>query len=117
VHECSPQDIATFLKLTNAAGAWLANNFADRIGRLIELRGNMADALFRPAAMPDILAELEVSDEANRRGVNVQVAQRLGAGMVQGIATSPIAALPRGRTVLKPPLPIARIYLKRASTF
>jgi RNA polymerase sigma factor (sigma-70 family) len=125
VHECSHQDIATFLNLPVATvnnrlhaarvqlkqrmltmvpqtleAHGLPDNFADRIGRLIEVRGNVADALFNPTAMPDILAELEVSDEANRRGVNVQVVQRLGAGMVRGIATSPIAALPRGSTVL-----------------
>ena len=60
----------------------------------------MVDALFDPAAMPDILAELAVSDEANRRAVNVQVVQRRGAGIVRGIANSPIDALPRGSTVL-----------------
>jgi RNA polymerase sigma factor (sigma-70 family) len=125
VHECSHQDIATFLKLPLATvnnrlhaarvqlkqrmltmvsqtlqAHGLPNNFADRIGRLIDVRGNVVDALFDPTAMPDILAELEVSDEANRRAVNLQVAQRLGAGIVRGIATSPIAALPRGSTVL-----------------
>jgi RNA polymerase sigma-70 factor, ECF subfamily len=124
VHECSHQDIATFLSLPGATVNnrlhaarvqlkqrmtmvsetlqvhGLPDNFADRIGRLIEVRGNVVDALFDPTAMPDILAELEVSDEANRRGVNLQVAQRLAAGIVRGIATSPIAVLPRGSTVL-----------------
>ena len=78
----------------------LPDDFANRIGRLIEARGSVVDALFDPAAMPDILAELEVSDEANRRGVNIQVVQRRGGGIVRGIATSPIDALPRGSTVL-----------------
>ena len=125
VHECSHQDIATFLNLPVATvnnrlhtaraqlkqrtltmvsqtlqTHGLPDNFANRIGRLIEVRGNVVDALFDPSAMPDILAELEVSDEANRRGVNVQVVQRLGAGVVRGIATSSIDALPRGSTVL-----------------
>jgi hypothetical protein len=125
VHECSHQDIATFLSLPVATvnnrlhaarvqlkqrmltmvsqtlqAHGLPDNFADRIGRLIEVRGNVVDALFDPTAMPDILAELEVSDEANRRAINLQVVQRLGAGMVRGIATSSIAALPRGSTVL-----------------
>jgi RNA polymerase sigma factor (sigma-70 family) len=125
VHECSHQDIATFLNLpagtvnnrlraartqlkertltmmsqTLQAHA-LPDDFANRIGRLIEARGSVVDALFDPAAMPDILAELAVSDEANRRAVNVQVVQRRGAGMVRGIANSPIDALPRGSTVL-----------------
>ena len=38
----------------------LPDDFANRIGRLIEARGSMVDALFDPAAMPDLLAELEV---------------------------------------------------------
>jgi RNA polymerase sigma factor (sigma-70 family) len=124
VHECSHQDIATFLSLPVATvnnrlhaartqlkqrmlamtqtlqTHGLPDDFANRIGRLIEARGGVVDALFDPAAMPDILAELEVSDEANRRGVNIQVVQRRGDGIVRGIATSPIDALPRGSTVL-----------------
>jgi RNA polymerase sigma-70 factor (ECF subfamily) len=125
VHECSHQDIATFLNLSvatvnnrlHAARAQLRertltmmtqalqahglpDDFANRIGRLIEARGSVVDALFDPAATPDILAELAVSDEANRRAVNVQVVQRRGAGIVRGIANSPIDALPRGSTVL-----------------
>ncbi|MFZ3226922.1 MAG: sigma-70 family RNA polymerase sigma factor, partial [Xanthobacteraceae bacterium] len=125
VHECSHQDIATFLSLPVATvnnrlhaartqlkqrtlammtqtlqSRGLPDDFANRIGRLIEARGSVVDALFDPAAVPDILAELEVSDEANRRGVNIQVVQRRGGGIVRGIATSPIEALPRGSTVL-----------------
>lgn len=48
----------------------------------------MIDAPFDPTAMPDILAELAVSDEANRRAVNVQVVQCRGAGIVRGIANA-----------------------------
>ena len=125
VHACSHQDIATFLNLPVATvnnrlhaartqlkertltmmtqtlqTHGLPDDFANRIGRLIEARGSVVDAMFDPAAMPDILAELAVSDEANRRAVNVQVVQRRGAGIVRGIANSPIDALPRGSTVL-----------------
>lgn len=125
VHECSHQDIATFLNLPLATvnnrlhaartqlkrrteamvtqtlqTNGLPDDFASRIGRLIEVRGTVIDALFDPTAMPDILAELEVSDETNRRGVPVQVVQRRGSGVVRGIAVSPIDALPRGSTVL-----------------
>ena len=125
LHECSHQDIATFLNLPVATvnnrlhaartqlkermlimmtralqTHGLPDDFANRIGRLIEARGRVVDALFDPAAMPDILAELAVSDEANRRAVNVQVIQRRGAGVVRGIANSPIDALARGSTVL-----------------
>ena len=125
LHECSHQDVATFLNLPVATvnnrlhaarrllkqrtlamvtqtfqTHGLPDEFANRIGRLIEARGSVVDALFDPSAMPDILAELEVSDEANRCGINVQVVQRRGADIVRGIATSPIGDLPRGSTVL-----------------
>ena len=78
----------------------LPDDFANRIGRLVETRGDVVDILFDPNAMPDILSELAVSDEANRRAVNVQVMQRPGAGVVRGVAISPIGDLPRGSTVL-----------------
>jgi len=125
VHECSHQDIATFLNLSvttvnnrlHAARSQLKermlamvtqtlhthglpDDFANRIGRLIATRGNLVEVLFDPAAMPDILAELAVSDEPNRRAINVQVVQRRPQGIVRGIATSPTDALPRGSTVL-----------------
>jgi RNA polymerase sigma factor (sigma-70 family) len=124
-HECSHQDIANFLGLSAAtvnnrlhaartklkrrmltmvtqtlhANA-LPGDFANRIGRLIEARGSIVDILFDPNAMPDILSELAVSDEANRRAINVQVVQRPGDGIVRGIAGLPIDSLPRGSTVL-----------------
>jgi F0F1-type ATP synthase beta subunit len=125
VHECSHQDIANFLGLSAATvnnrvhaartklkrrmltivtqtlqTHALPDDFANRIGRLIEARGNVVDILFDPNAMPDILSELAVSDEANRRAINVQVVQRPSAGIIRGIAGLPIDGLPRGSTVL-----------------
>jgi len=125
VHECSHQDIANFLGLSAATvnnrvhaartqlkrrmltmvtqtfqTHALPDDFANRIGRLIEARGNVVDMLFDPNAMPDILSELAISDEANRRAINVQVVQRPGAGVVRGISVLPIDGLPRGSTVL-----------------
>ena len=113
VHECSHQDIVTFLGLSlptvnnrlHAArkqlkqrmmtmmkdtlhSHGLPDDFANRIGRLVEARGGIVEALFDPAAMPDILAELAVSDEANRRAVNVHVVQRMGNGLVRGVVHS-----------------------------
>jgi RNA polymerase sigma factor (sigma-70 family) len=125
VHECSHQDIAVFLGLTvttvnnrlHAARselkerivtmvantlhvAALPDDFANRIGRLIEARGDMVEALFDPAALPDLMTELTVSDEVRKRAVTIQVMQRPGGGIVRGIATSPVEDLPRGATVL-----------------
>src|SRR5437899_2211961 len=120
VHECSHQDIATFLGLPVATvnnrlhaarsklkermlamvnetfhAHALPDDFANRIGRLIEARGAVVEVLFDPDAPPDVLTELAVSDEANRRAVAVQVFQPPSRGLVRGIALSPAAVLPR----------------------
>jgi RNA polymerase sigma factor (sigma-70 family) len=125
VHECSHQDIATFLSLSVSTvnnrlhvarkhlkqrmltmmkdtlhAHALPDDFASRVGRLVETRGGVVEALFDPGSMPDILAELAVSDEANQRAVNVHVVQRSGGGLVRGVALSQFEALPRGATVL-----------------
>jgi RNA polymerase sigma factor (sigma-70 family) len=143
LHECSHQDIATFLNLPLATvnnrlhearsqlkermltmvrdalrEHQLPDDFANRIGRLIEARGNVVDVLFDPAATPDILAELTVSDEANRRGVKIQVAQRPAPGLVRGLAAAPAYTLARGSTVLSSgqhiSQPVARVEFARA---
>jgi RNA polymerase sigma factor (sigma-70 family) len=125
IHECSHQDIAVFLGLPVATvnnrlhaarsklkermlvmvnetlhAHALPDDFANRIGRLIEANGAVIDALFDPNSLPDILSELAVSDEANRRAIAVQVIQRPAGGVVRGIALSPADGLPRGSTVL-----------------
>jgi hypothetical protein len=104
VHECSHQDVATFLGLsvatfnnrlhaarlhlkqrmltmvTNTLHAnALPDDFANRIGRLIESRGDVVDALFDPAALPDLLTELTVSDKARKDGVKIHVMRRPAA--------------------------------------
>jgi F0F1-type ATP synthase beta subunit len=78
----------------------LPDDFANRIGRLIETRGDMVEALFDPASLPDLMTKLAVSDEARKRSVTIQVMQRSGGGIVRGVANAPIEALPRGATVL-----------------
>jgi len=125
IHDCSHQDIAVFLGLSVATvnnrlhaarsrlrertlvmvnetfqAHPLPDDFANRIGRLIEARGAVAEALFDPNAPPDILSELAVSDEANRRAVVLQVIQPPSGGIVRCIALSPVDALPPGSTVL-----------------
>jgi len=125
IHECSHQDIAVFLGLPVATvnnrlhaarsklkermlvmvnetfhAHALPDDFANRIGRLIEARGAVVEALFNPDDPPDVLTELAVSDEANRRAVAVQVMQPPSGGLVRGIALSLPVALPRGSTVL-----------------
>jgi len=105
IHECSHQDIANFLGISattvnnrlHAARSklkervltmvaetlqahGLPDDFANRIGRLVGARGDVIEALFDPQSLPDLLAELAVSDETNRRTMTVQVIQRPGGG-------------------------------------
>lgn len=133
LHDCSHQDIAVFLGLSTATvnnrlhtarsklkermlamvsdtlhGNALPDDFANRIGRLVESRGNVIEVLFDPSSLPDLLTELAVSDEANKRAVAVQVVQRPGGGLVRAVALSPDAELPRGATVLNEQRPNLR---------
>jgi RNA polymerase sigma factor (sigma-70 family) len=125
VHECSHQDIALFLGLSattvnnrlHAARSrlkermltmvsqtlqshGLPDDFANRIGRLVEARGQVVEARFDPDALPDLLAELVLSDETNSRPVTVQVIQRPGGGIVRGVTISPVDGVPRGASLL-----------------
>jgi RNA polymerase sigma factor (sigma-70 family) len=128
VHDCSHQDIATFLSLPLAIvnnrlhaarkqlkqrmltmvtetlhAHALPDAFAHRVGRLIEARGKVVESLFDAAAPPDLLSELEISDEAQGRAIAVQIVQRPGGGIVRGIAVSQVDSVPRGATVLRRP--------------
>ena len=125
IHECSHQDIAAFLGLSAATvnnrlhaarshlkqrmltmvtntlhSQALPDDFANRVGRLIDTKGDVVEALFDPAALPDLMTELAVSDEARKRSVTIRVMQRSGGGIVRGVANSPIESMPRGATVL-----------------
>jgi RNA polymerase sigma factor (sigma-70 family) len=130
VHDCSQQDIAAFLELPPATvnnrlhaarrtlkermldmmtetlrSHGLPDDFAHRIGRLVDTRDIVVDALFDPQSLPDLLSELAVSDEANRRLVTVQVIQRPGRGIVRAVALPSADGLPtdlppRGTAVL-----------------
>jgi RNA polymerase sigma factor (sigma-70 family) len=125
VHDCSQQDIATFLGLpvttvNNRLHAGrtqlkkrmvtamrdtlrahrLPDDFAARIGWIVRASDNVVDARFDPASLPDVLTELAVSDESQQRAVSLQVVQRLGNGVVRCVAASPIASLSPGMTVM-----------------
>jgi RNA polymerase sigma-70 factor (ECF subfamily) len=125
VHQCSHQDIAAFLDLSLATvnnrlhaarvhlkermlamtpdtlkAHALPDDFANQIGRLVAARGHVVDALFDPASLPDILGELAVSDERQRRSIALQVIQRPGGGVVRAVAAAPVDEVPRGATVL-----------------
>jgi RNA polymerase sigma factor (sigma-70 family) len=125
VHECTQQDIATFLGLPvttinnrlHAARAQLKrrtltmvkdtleahrlpDDFAARIGRIVRARDGVVEVLFDPARLPDPLTELTVSDQARRRAVTVQVVQLLKDGVVRCVPLAPGDGLAPGMTVL-----------------
>jgi RNA polymerase sigma factor (sigma-70 family) len=147
LHDCSQQDIAAFLELPLATvnnrlhaarrtlkermldmmtetlrSHGLPDDFAHRIGRLVDTRDVVVDALFDPQSLPDLLSELAVSDEANRRLVTVQVIQRPGRGVVRAVVLPstdglPVDAPPRGTAVLnalrRSETPVDRAALER----
>jgi len=125
VHDCTQQDIATFLSLPvttvnnrlHAARKQLKrrmltmvkdtleahrlpDDFAARIGRIVRAREGVVEVLFDPTNLPDPLTELTVSDKARRRAVTVQVVQLLEDGVVRCVPLSPGEGLAAGMTVL-----------------
>lgn len=125
VHDCTQQDIATFLSLPvttvntrlHAARQQLKrgtltmvkdtleahrlpDDFAARIGRIVRAREGVVEVLFDPTNLPDPLTELTVSDSPRRRAVAVQVVQLLEDGVVRCVPLSPIDGLSAGMTVL-----------------
>jgi RNA polymerase sigma factor (sigma-70 family) len=131
VHDCSHQDIATFLGVPvttvnnrlHAARAQLKrrtltmvkdtleshplpDDFAARIGRIVSARERVVDARFDPLSLPDFLTELVASDDARRRAVSLQVVQRLPDGVVRCVVTSPGETLEPGMTVLSAGRPV-----------
>src|SRR5262249_19429060 len=125
VHECSQQDIATFLgvpvtTVNNRLHAartqlkrrtltmvkdtleahQLSADFAARIGRIVSARDGVIDERFAPKALADVLTELVASDETRPGAVTLQVVQRLGEGVVRCVVTSSEGALAPGMTVV-----------------
>ena len=143
VHDCTQQDIATFLGLPlttvnnrlHAARTQLKrrtltmvkdtleahrlpDDFAARIGRIVRAREGVVEVLFDPTNLPDPLTELTVSDESQRRAVKVQVVQLLDDGVVRCVPMSPSEGLTPGMTVLssgrRTEVPVSREVLDGA---
>ena len=125
VHDCSQQDIAAFLDLpvttvNNRLHAVrmrlkqrrltmtqetlrpraLDDSFAHRIGRLLSAADGLVDILFDPNALPDLLAELSISDERAKGLIKAQVTQRRAGGVVRAMPLSPVETIARGATVM-----------------
>jgi hypothetical protein len=74
------------------------DGFANRTGRLIELRGDVVDALFDPAALPDLLTELTSQRQGARRRRQDPRDARPGDALVRGLTASALPMLPKGAT-------------------
>ena len=57
----------------------------------------MIEVLFDQNSLPDLLTELAVSDEANKRAIAVQVVQRPGGGLVRAVTLT--GSTPAGKAV------------------
>jgi RNA polymerase sigma factor (sigma-70 family) len=79
----------------------LPREFADRIGRLLQVRGPVVEAQFDPNDLPEVLSALTVSDEPRQIDVTVEVVQRLASGVVRCVVRSPIAGLQSGMKVIR----------------
>ena len=67
----------------------LPDDFATRVGTIIQARGPVVDARFTPDTLPPIFNALTITDQARRVDVTVEVAQHLGDDLVRGIVVSP----------------------------
>ena len=124
VHDCTQQDIATFLGLPvttvnnrlhtarqllkrgtltmvkdTLEAHRLPDDFAARIGRIVRAREGVVEVIFDPTNLPDPLTDLTVSDTPRRRAVTVQVVQLLEGGVVRCVPLSPTEGLTAGMTV------------------
>lgn len=78
----------------------LPDDFAARIGRIVQAREGVVEVLFDPTSLPDPLTELTVSDQARRRAVTVHVIQLLKDGVVRCVPLAHGDGLAPGMTVL-----------------
>ena len=67
---------------------------------LVRARERVIEARFDPSALPGVLTELTVSDDAGQRAISVQVIQRLPDGVVRAVATTPTEGFAPGMSVL-----------------
>ncbi len=85
----------------------LPEDFARRLGRIVEVRGPVIDVRFAPDKLPAILSALTLSDAPGNVEVTVEVAQHLGDGVVRCIAASPAARLMPGMDLVNTRAPVA----------
>lgn len=86
----------------------LPDDFARRLGRIVEVRGPVVDVRFAPDQLPAILSALTLSTAPGSAEVTVEVAQHLGGGLVRCVAASPDTLLAPGATVTNSGAPAPR---------
>jgi RNA polymerase sigma factor (sigma-70 family) len=78
----------------------LPEEFAEQIGKIVQVKGPVIEAQFDPDELPEIFSALTITDESRGVAVTVEVAQRLQSGLVRCIATSSVQGLRRGMKVV-----------------
>lgn len=77
----------------------LPEDFARKVGRIVEVRGPIVDVRFPPDQLPALLSELTLSGAPGTARLTVEVVQHLGDGIVRGVTTSSTAALTPGMEI------------------
>jgi hypothetical protein len=77
----------------------LSDTFAEKVGRVMQVRGPVIEAEFAQNDLPEILSELTITDAPRGIKAKVEVAQHGRDGRVRCIATSPIKGLQRGMKI------------------
>ncbi|HLK56650.1 MAG TPA: sigma-70 family RNA polymerase sigma factor [Chthonomonadaceae bacterium] len=79
----------------------LPSEFADRIGRIVQVRGGVVDARFAADATPEIYDALRIQDTVRQVEVEARVAQRLAENVVRCIVLSSELGLEPGMEVVR----------------
>jgi RNA polymerase sigma factor (sigma-70 family) len=86
----------------------LPDEFAQRVGRIVQVRGPFVDAEFRLDEVPALLTGLTVTGPAGGEPVVVEVVQHLGGGRVRGVALLPLQSLVAGGEAVSTGQPITQ---------
>jgi RNA polymerase sigma factor (sigma-70 family) len=84
----------------------LPQEFADRLGRIVAVRGPVVDVQFAPGDVPSIFSAVTLSDPALDQEVTLEVAQHLSDGIARCIFVSEAKALPQGAAVVPTGVPV-----------
>jgi RNA polymerase sigma factor (sigma-70 family) len=86
----------------------LPADFAERVGRIVQVQGPVIDAQFAPESLPAIFSALTITPPAGGPEVTVEVAQHLDNGVARCIAVTPVQGLADGLKVVDTGEPVRR---------